>query len=138
MIYQDILKITQQGKGTYDITDLISDIIKESKITTGTCQIFSQSGSSSVLISDTANESTKKDTADFLANLAPNDESILDKINLAMDQLPKALHNAVHRSTLSIPVTNGKPGIGVWQGIFFHKHDQSGKHKKIVITIMGE
>lgn len=138
MIFQDILKITQHGKEVYEITDLITDIIKESKITVGTCQIFSQSSTSSIMIGDTAHESTKKGTADFLAHFAPNDESAIDAINEGMKNIPDNLKNIVHRTSLSIPISNSKPGIGVWQGIYLWQKNESKKSRKITVTIMGE
>lgn len=138
MIFQDILNITQKEKGVYEITDLIADFIKESKIATGTCQIFSQSSSLSILIADTANESTKNDTADFLAHFAPNDESIVDTIYDGMSNIPDNLKNVVQKTSLSIPVSHNKPGIGVWQGIFLCQQNDSTKPRKITVTIMGE
>ena len=138
MVYQDTIKITQDGNGVFEITDLIAATIKESKIKTGSCHVFSQSSSSSILIGDTANASTKKGTADFLATLAPNDESVLENINQAMNTLPKNLHYIIQRTSINIPVTNAKPGIGVWQGIYFHKYDQTKKHKKLTVTVTGE
>ena len=138
MIFQEILKITQQGKGVYEITDLIADIVTESKIATGTCQIFSQSSSSSILISDTSNESLKRGTADFLAHFAPNDESAIDAINQGMNNIPVNLKSVVQRISLGIPISNGKPGIGVWQGIYLWQKNESIKPRKITVTIMGE
>ena len=138
MIFQDILKITQQGKGVYEITDLIAGIVKESNITVGTCQIFSQSSTSSIVIGDIANESTKNKTVDFLAHFAPNDETAIDAINEGMNDIPDNLQNIVQRTSLSIPITNARPGIGVWQGIYLWQKNDSKKSRKITVTIMGE
>ena len=138
MIFQDILKISQKGKGVYEITDLIAGIIKESKITTGTCQIFLQSSSLSILIGDTSSESTKKSTADFLAQFAPNDESAIDAIQEGMDNIPNNLKHIVQSTSLSLPVTSAKPGIGVWQGIYLWQQNESKISRKITVTIMGE
>ena len=138
MIFQDILKITQQGKGVYEITDLIAGIIKESKVTTGTCQIFSQSSTSAILVGDTSSESTKNGTADFLAHFAPNDESTIAAIQEGMDNIPANLMSILQRTSLGIPVTNAKPGIGVWQGIYLWQKNESKKARKITVTIIGE
>ena len=138
MIFQDILKITQHGSGVYEITDLIADIIKESKIIIGTCQLFSQSSSSSILIGDTTNESTKNETADFLAQFAPNDESVIDAISNGMNNIPEEFKHIVQRTSLCIPISNAKPGIGVWQGIYLWQQNISKTPRKITVTIMGE
>lgn len=138
MIFQEILQISQRDKGAYDITSLIADIIKESKITTGTCQIFSQDSSSSILIGDTASESTINGTADFLAQFAPSDESTADAINEGMEAIPEALKDIVQRNSLSIPVSSAKPGLGVWQGVYFWAQSDEQEERKITITVVGE
>ena len=76
MVFQDTIKLAPQEKGATDITDLISAIIKESKINTGTCQLFVHNSQSCLMINDTADESTKKQTVDFLAQLAPSCHAI--------------------------------------------------------------
>lgn len=138
MVFQEVIKITQQGKGVYDITELISSIIKESNITTGTCQIYSQSSSSALLISDTADESTKKDTADFLAHFAPSDEGIINAIADSMNTIPKNLKYIMHKTSVSFPVSFNKPGLGVWQGIYLWQKNESKNPRKITVTIIGE
>jgi len=42
MIFQDTIELASQEKGATDITELISTIVQESKINTGTCQLFVQ------------------------------------------------------------------------------------------------
>jgi len=40
MVFQDTIKLAPQEQGATDITDLISSILKDSKIKIGTCQLF--------------------------------------------------------------------------------------------------
>ena len=74
------------------VKDLISAIIKESKINVGTCQLFVHNSFSSLLITDTADEDTKEQTIDFLAQLAPSRTRIYR--NLAHVQVNHNPHHA--------------------------------------------
>ena len=138
MVYQDTLQLADHGEGAYEITDLIADFIKESKIRVGTCQLFIHSSSASLLIGDTADESTKNETAVFMAQLAPTSDNIENTINASMESIPEVTRHAIARTSLSIPVSNGRPGIGVWQGIFLWEQSKHASERKLTITVTGE
>ncbi|MDH5387368.1 MAG: secondary thiamine-phosphate synthase enzyme YjbQ [Gammaproteobacteria bacterium] len=138
MLYQNTLQLAEHSQGAYEITDLISTIITESKIHTGTCHLFIHNSSSAILISDTADDSTKDMTADFMAQLAPSSTDANENINNAMNAVPPTMKHARSQSELTIPITNGRPGIGVWQGIFLWEYKSSPVERKLTVTIMGE
>ncbi|MCK5002157.1 MAG: secondary thiamine-phosphate synthase enzyme YjbQ [Gammaproteobacteria bacterium] len=138
MLYQNTLQLAEHSQGAYEITELIEKIIKTSKIHTGTCHLFIHNSSSAILISDTADDSTKDMTADFMAQLAPSSIDSNENINSAMDAVPPAMKHARSQNELTIPITNGKPGIGVWQGIFLWEYKSAPIERKLTVTIMGE
>ena len=138
MLYQNTLQLAEHSQGAYEITDLIKEIIKKSKVHTGTCHLFIHSSSSAILISDTADDSIKDDTVDFLAQLAPSSVDSNENINNAMNAVPPAMKQAHSQSELTIPVTNGRPGIGVWQGIFLWEYKSAPIERKLTVTIIGE
>ena len=138
MVFQDTIKLAPQEKGATEITDLISSIIKESKINVGTCQLFVHNSFSSLLVTDTADEDTKEQTIDFLAQLAPSCDGISNVINKSMDAIPEAMRSAITQTTISFPVKRGKPALGAWQGIYLWESTKQPKKRNLTITIIGE
>jgi len=138
MVYQDVLQLADRGKGSYEITDLVADFIDESGIRTGTCQLFIHSSSASLLIGDIADENTKNETAPFLAQLAPSGGNVDNKINDGMAAIPEDMRYVLVQNSLSIPVSHGKPGIGIWQGIFLWERSTHAMERKLTITVTGE
>ena len=138
MVFQDTIKLAPQEKGATDITELISSIVQEAKIKTGTCQLFVHNSLSSLLINDTADESTKSQTADFLAQLAPSSDDITSVIDDSMDAIPEAMSAAITQTTVSFPVKNSKPLLGTWQGIYLWEKTSRPNTRKLTITIVGE
>ena len=138
MIYQNTLQLAEHNQGAYEITELIEEIIKESKIHTGTCHIFIHNSSSAIIVSDTADDSTKDMTEDFMAQLAPSSVDANENINNAMSAVPPAMKHARSQNELTIPITNGRSGIGVWQGIFLWEYKSAPIERKLTVTIMGE
>ena len=138
MVFQDTIKLAPQGKGASDITELISTIINDSKIIVGTCQLFVHNSKSSLLINDTADEATKSQTIDLLAQLAPSDDNISNVIDDSMDAIPEAMRAALMQTTISFPISRGKPALGIWQGIYLWERTTQPKERKLTITIIGE
>ncbi|MBT8128866.1 MAG: secondary thiamine-phosphate synthase enzyme YjbQ [Gammaproteobacteria bacterium] len=138
MIYQDTLQLTDHGKGAYEITALVEGFIRESNIRLGTCQLFIHSSSASLLIGDIADDTTKNQTAAFMAQLAPSSDNAEHRINASMNAIPENMRYALAQTSLSIPVSNGKPGIGVWQGIFLWEQSVHAAERKLTITVSGE
>lgn len=138
MVFQESIKLAPHGKGSSDITDIISGIIKDSGITTGTCQLFVHSSRCSLLISDTADETTRRQTADFMAQLAPNSNDAIDIIDENMDAVPVNQRIATNRTSVSCPVSRNKPLLGTWQGIYLWEQSIKPQQRKLTITIIGE
>ncbi len=138
MVFQDTIKLAPQEQGATDITDLISSIIKDSKIKVGTCQLFVHNSKSSLLINDTANESTKSQTADFLAQLAPSSDDITGVIDDSMAAIPEAMRATITQTSIAFPVNNGRPLLGIWQGIYLWEKTSRPNEHKLTITVMGE
>ncbi len=138
MVFQDTIKLAPQEQGATDITDLIITIVKDSKVKIGTCQLFVHNSMSSLLINDTADESTKSQTADFLAQLAPTSDDVSSVIDHSMDAVPPAMRNVIMQTSISFPVSRGKPLLGTWQGIYLWERTTLPKDRKLTITIVGE
>lgn len=138
MVFQDTIKLAPQEQGATDITDLIITIVKDSKVKVGTCQLFVHNSMSSLLINDTADDSTKRQTADFLAQLAPTSDDVSSVIDHSMDAVPPAMRNVIMQTSISFPVSRGKPLLGTWQGIYLWEKTTLPKERKLTITIIGE
>lgn len=138
MVFQDTIKLAPQEKGATEITDLISEIIKDSQIKVGTCQLFLHNSLSALLINDTADEDTKDQTIDFLAQLAPSSDGINSIIDDSMDAIPEAMRAALTQTSISFPVNIGMPVLGAWQGIYLWEKTSQPNERKLTITIIGE
>ena len=138
MIFQDTIKLVPHGKVASDITELISAIIDSSKIKIGTCQLFVHNSKCNLFINDTADEATKNQTSDLLARLAPSSDGISNLIDNSMDAIPETMRAALMQTTISFPVSRGRPALGIWQGIYLWERTTHPKERKLTITIIGE
>jgi len=138
MVFQDTINLAPQEQGATDISDLIRSIIVDSKIKIGTCQLFVHHSMSGLLISDTVDESTKSQTADFLAQLAPRSDSANKLVTESMHAIPEVMRAVLTQHSISFPVSHGKPMLGIWQGIYLWEKTVLPEARKLTITIIGE
>jgi thiamine phosphate synthase YjbQ (UPF0047 family) len=55
-----------------------------------------------------------------------------------MDAIPEDMRYFLVQYSLSIPVSHGKPCIGIWQGIFLWERSSHAMERKLTITVTGE
>jgi secondary thiamine-phosphate synthase enzyme len=121
-----------------DITDDVTSIIKNSKVSTGYAIIFSQHTTGAIRISE-FESSLMTDLAAFFEKLAPESGNYLhnttnvDNRRNAHSHLQSILLN----SSETVPIKDGKLMLGKWQKIFFIEVDGSRTERKITIEVVG-
>ena len=67
------IEVRTEGKGTYEITSLIADGLKQSGFSEGMVSIFVQHTSCSLVIMENADPSARVDLERFMEDLVPED-----------------------------------------------------------------
>jgi len=52
--------------------------------------------------------------------------------------MPAHLRTALTSTQLTIPVQNGRPALGTWQGIYLFEHRSSVPERQIAMHLVGE
>src|SRR5262245_12267498 len=116
------LEIHIRRTGLHDITELVSEVVSESGVEDGLCTVFIQHTSASLLISEGADPSVKRDLDAFLARLVPEEDDLYTHTAEGPDDMPSHVRSALTASTLGIPVIGGKLALGTWQAILLWEH----------------
>ena len=137
MVHQQQLRFSTDGRGTYNISQQVSDVIKNSEIKTGICQIFIQHTSASLILCENADPTVRTDLDAFMQRLVPDGDSLFKHTDEGPDDMPAHVRTVLTESSLSIPVHEGKASLGIWQGIYLWEHRTSSFKRNISITIIG-
>lgn len=137
MIFQESFSISTSGRGTTDITSQISERVICSKITTGLCQIFIHHTSASLILCENADPDVRYDLETFMARLAPDGDPMFVHDAEGPDDMPAHVRSILTNSGLSIPVIQGRLGLGTWQGIYLWEHRTSSFRRKVTITVLS-
>jgi len=135
--HTETFEVRTKGKGTYEITHEVEEIVTRSKIATGTVTVFVRHTSSSLVIMENAAPAARRDLENFFERLVPEDADY-EHDDEGPDDSTSHIRMALTRTSEVIPIADGKVQLGTWQGIFLFEHRRAAHHRKIVVTVMGE
>ncbi len=126
------------GKGTYELTDRIEAIVRESKIENGVVTIFTQHTSCSLIVMENADPTARRDLEEFFDRLVPENADYFEHDSEGADDMPSHIRMVLTRTSETIPIVDGRMQLGTWQGIFLFEHRRASHRRKIMVTVMGE
>ncbi|RZM25578.1 MAG: YjbQ family protein [Pedobacter sp.] len=138
-IFQTTIALRQRRRGFHLITDEVVTALPEIKqIKTGICQVFIQHTSASLSINENADPTVRIDFETFFNKAVPENDPDYEHDYEGSDDMPAHLKSALLGASVSIPVSDGKLAMGIWQGIYLCEHRNYGGERKLVITAWGE
>ena len=138
MIHQRTLTVATSGRGTIEITGEVERVIAGSGVRTGLCNVFIRHTSASLIVCENADPSVRQDLERFAARLAPDGDPIFRHTLEGPDDMPAHVRSILTQTALTIPVANGEPALGSWQGVFVWEHRTHPHRRSIVVTVLGE
>jgi secondary thiamine-phosphate synthase enzyme len=135
--HTETFEIRTKGKGTYEITDEVQEIVARSKIASGTATVFVRHTSCSLVIMENAAPAARRDLEKFFDRLVPEDADY-EHDDEGPDDSPSHIRMALTRTSEVVPVADSQLQLGTWQGIFLFEHRRAAHQRKTVVTVMGQ
>lgn len=126
------------GRGTYDITREVARKVEESGIVTGLAHVFIHHTSASLILCENADPAVRSDLETFMSRTAPDGDPMFRHDQEGPDDMPAHVRSILTDSSLTIPVTDARLGLGTWQGIYVYEHRHAAHHRTVTVTIQGE
>jgi secondary thiamine-phosphate synthase enzyme len=116
-----------------DITDEVREAVITSGIKEGICVVFTPHTTSGVMISENVDPRLQRDLLGSLSRVAP------DNVRYAHGGGNAAAHIKSARTGVSvtIPVADGRPLLGEWQGVLFAEFDGPREARKVIIKVIA-
>ena len=138
-IYQKTITLPQKARGFHLITAEVTRALPEiAHITAGICQVFIQHTSASLTINENADPTVRQDFEMFFNKAVKENDPDYRHNDEGDDDMPAHLKASLLGSSVSMPVRNGRPALGTWQGIYLCEHRDHGGPRSLVITAWGE
>jgi secondary thiamine-phosphate synthase enzyme len=124
------------GKGTYEITEEVAQIVRQSGVRTGTVTVFIRHTSASLVIYENADPSARADLHDYFEKIAPEDGDYMHTLE-GPDDTTSHLRMALTRTSEVIPIAGGQMTLGTWQGIFVFEHRRASHTRQVDVALVG-
>ncbi|WP_417550462.1 secondary thiamine-phosphate synthase enzyme YjbQ [Methylophaga sp.] len=138
MILQQQLQFELKGRSTTNITDEVAKIVAASGITTGTCHVFVQHTSASLMICENADPDVRRDLETFMQHIVPDGDAMFLHQDEGPDDMSAHIRTVLTNPDLVVPVSNGKCALGIWQGIYLWEHRTHRQQRRVIVTVQGE
>jgi secondary thiamine-phosphate synthase enzyme len=138
MFHRGELDVATKGRGTYDITHEVGDVVRASKAREGLATIFIHHTSASLIICENADPSVRKDLETFAKRLVPDGDPMFTHDAEGDDDMPAHVRTVLTQTSIGIPIIGGKLALGTWQGIYLWEHRTSPHKRHVTVSIVGE
>jgi len=129
--------IATPGQGLREITREIAEWVAGAGIATGLLNLLLRHSSASLLIQENAAPPARRDLERYFARVAPESDTY-EHGEEGPDDMPAHLRAALTATSLSIPVAEGRPVLGTWQGIYLFEHRRAAHRRRVAAHLIGE
>ncbi len=135
MIHQKQIALPPFKRGLHLITAIIEDAIKEFS-GSGILHVFIQHTSAAITINENADPSVRHDLEAYFNKLVKERDPLYTHIYEGDDDMPAHIKASIIGSSISVPIRNGKPALGTWQGIYLWEFRNFGGGRKLILTLI--
>ena len=139
MWVQKTIGLTPRERGFHLITrELLAELPEVAEIRVGFAHFFIQHTSASLTINENADPTVRQDMEAHFDHAVPEGADYYRHVYEGSDDMPAHLKASMIGSSVTIPITNGRLALGVWQGIYLGEHRDRGGSRRVVVTLFGQ
>ena len=133
-----LFEIRTAGRGLTEFTDAVGGWVREAGFREGLLTLHVRHTSASLVIQENADPEVQRDLERFFASVVPDGDLRFRHTCEGPDDMPAHVRSALTSTTLSIPVLDGRPALGTWQGIYLYEHRTRGHRRTIAAHVLGD
>ncbi|MFU8813241.1 MAG: secondary thiamine-phosphate synthase enzyme YjbQ [Balneolaceae bacterium] len=136
-IIQEQITLSPKPRGFHLITDEVwSKLPGLENVTAGIAHIFIQHTSAGLTLNENADPSVRRDFETHFNRMVPEDPSLFEHTLEGPDDMTSHIKSSLLGHSVTVPITNGRFNLGVWQGIYLCEHRNNGGARKLVVSII--
>ena len=132
------LTVGTRGKGLYEISREVRQWVAKQGIASGVLTVFLQHTTASLTIQENADPDVRRDMTEYFDRLVPDNTPWFRHTLEGPDDMTSHIRSALTSISLSIPVRDGAPALGTWQGIYVFEHRSAAHKRRVLLHLIGE
>ena len=87
---------------------------------------------------ENADPAVRSDLEQYMARLVKDGDPMFKHESEGKDDMSAHIRTILTQCELTIPITENRCALGIWQGIYLWEHRTQGYNRELTITIYGE
>jgi len=138
MWIQRTIRLSPRPRGFHLVTAEVLDALPElEEVSVGMLQLLIQHTSASLALSENASPEVRDDFEAWFNRAVPERAEYWTHTLEGDDDMPAHIKAALLGPSLSLPLSDGRPALGTWQGIYLCEHRNHGGSRSLVATATG-
>ena len=139
MWIQKTLHLSPRPRGFHLISDeILAQLPEIAQLRVGLLHLFIQHTSAALTLNENADPTVRQDFESHFNHMVPENQPWYRHTDEGPDDMPAHLKASLLGPSLSIPLGDGRPLLGTWQGIYLCEHRNHGGSRRLVATAQGE
>ena len=139
MWLQEQITLRPRPRGFHLITDEVLEGVPELRsLRVGIALVFMQHTSASLTLNEIASPDVRRDFAAWFDRAVPAGADYFAHTLEGADDMPAHIKASLLGASLTLPVRDGRPALGTWQGIYLCEHRDDGGARRVIVTAFGE
>ncbi|MEW5904985.1 MAG: secondary thiamine-phosphate synthase enzyme YjbQ [Pseudomonadota bacterium] len=139
MWLQKEIRLQPRARGFHLVTDEVLRQLPELRgLRVGMMNVFLQHTSASLTLNENADPSVRQDFESWFNRAVSEDEPYYLHQDEGADDMPAHIKSSLLGASLNLPIANGRPALGTWQGIYLCEHRDQGGSRRLLVTVHGE
>jgi secondary thiamine-phosphate synthase enzyme len=137
--FQKEIQLRPYKRGFHLVTTELLEAFPEIKnISMGMLQVFIKHTSASLTINENADPSVRVDFESHMNKMVPENMPYYIHTYEGADDMPAHIKASLMGSAVTVPISQGKLNVGIWQGIYLCEHRNHASGRKLVLTAFGK
>ena len=139
MWVQRAIRLSARPRGFHLVTVDVLDALPElEEISAGILHLLIQHTSASLALSENASPEVRRDFEAWFDRAVPERAPYGTHTLEGDDDRPAHVKAALLGPSLTLPISDGRPALGTWQGIYLCEHRDQGGSRSLIATAWGD
>lgn len=136
---QRSITLAARPRGFHLITrELLGQLPELDDCRIGLLHLFIQHTSASLAVNENADPDVRADLERHFNQMVPENAPYYQHTLEGADDMPAHIKSVLIGAELTLPIRDGAPLLGTWQGIYLCEHRDHGGSRTVVATLQGE
>ena len=136
--FQKTIQLSPKKRGFHLVTGEVTEQLELEGISVGLMHLFIQHTSASLTLNENASSDVRGDFERHFRRMVPDGADYFRHTLEGPDDMPAHIKASLLGFSLSIPIKDGRPVLGTWQGIYLCEHRERGGARTLTVTVHGE